>query len=425
MILDRNNTHNFTFLEAEAKTCDKILEKMETILTKFYTDLSKINSEIQHLQSRSTKLGSNLKNREMVQTQLRMHLNDFYVSPQLIHAVCSSKDNAEFCQAINELNMKFDFVSKNDKNYKAVEETKGIIDNLITKACSRIRDLLLDKILSLKRPNVNLSMTQQFLCKQIDFYNFLSKHKPAAAQEVYSIYTQISKSFYSKLFSKYIMQIGKVYKPTATRKDKIGFQEKILNLRMLNKPKQHKSNVYSLGDRLKLLEHSFPVIVCHSAIEREQFYKMEELFDSLCRLLVDNCCSELVFLQEFFSTDEMLQPIFAYTLNSWERWTCAASDDSYDAIGLLICVKIAEKYEKILQNRQVDQLNATFKQVQTKLWMRFNFLFDRHIQSVKKYDIKRIRVDTTPQNIIRLFSEFSLSILTLNEKEPNQSLKEK
>lgn len=62
-----------------------------------------------------------------------------------------------------------------------------------------------------------------------------------------------------------------------------------------------KPNIFALGERKDTLVNiDSPIIICHVAEERQQKYPFENLFKSLCRLVIDNAASEAVFVREFF-----------------------------------------------------------------------------------------------------------------------------
>jgi len=104
-------------------------------------------------------------------------------------------------------------------------------------------------------------------------------------------------------------------------------------------------------------------------------------------MIMDNASSEYLFLWEFFSGkadqtqvlfNEVFQPTLDYALDVVKQ----TMQDSFDAVSVLLCIRLTTENQKIMQHRRVPCLDGFLNQVQLILWPRFQQLIDRHIQSV-------------------------------------------
>ena len=75
---------NIAQLHNQISSCDGILEKMETMLLSFQTDLGSISSEILSLQQQSVEMNLRLKNRQRVRGELSQFVDDLVVTELLI-----------------------------------------------------------------------------------------------------------------------------------------------------------------------------------------------------------------------------------------------------------------------------------------------------------------------------------------------------
>jgi hypothetical protein len=213
-----------------------------------------------------------------------------------------------------------------------------------------------------------------------------------------------------------------------------------------------KANIYSLGDRINTLrnqdagvilvhvaESSGQVIIRRVLNLQKQFgnmlkvvllfkiaqkYPYEALFRSFNLTFIDNASSEYLFLIEFFSkndrpgTDaardvftEIFEPTIRMGLNATKQYV----DSTYDAVGVLLCVRLNTQFALELQRRRVPALESYTNQTNMLLWPRFQAIMDLHIDSVLRVGKLSAR-DVHPHYVTRRYAEFAASILTLNEE---------
>ncbi|CAG8703338.1 6585_t:CDS:2, partial [Acaulospora morrowiae] len=137
-----------------------------------------------------------------------------------------------------------------------------------------------------------------------------------------------------------------------------------------------------------------------------------------------NASSEYLFIIEFFAKDDkpnadwakdIFAEIFETTINMGLSSTKQYVETTYDAVGVLLCIRLNTQFALELQRRRVPALESYTNQTNMLLWPRFQAIMDMHIESVKKAGDKLIVKDIHPHYVSRRFGEFAASILTLNE----------
>jgi hypothetical protein len=87
-------------------------------------------------------------------------------------------------------------------------------------------------------------------------------------------------------------------------------------------------------------------------------------------------------------------------------------DTSYDAVGLLLCIRINNLNLLTMQKRLIPCFDSHLNALNLYLWPRFQAIIDLHIESLRK--ARLIVTDTHPHYITRRYAEFAVSILSLN-----------
>jgi hypothetical protein len=92
-------------------------------------------------------------------------------------------------------------------------------------------------------------------------------------------------------------------------------------------------------------------------------------------------------------------------------------DSTFDAIGLLICIRLNQQHIRIMQKRRLPHLDGYLNLVNMQLWPKFQYIIGLHIESLKKADTKKLITSKEPgvHFVVRRYAEFSSSILVLNQ----------
>ncbi|TPX37558.1 hypothetical protein SmJEL517_g00456 [Synchytrium microbalum] len=429
-------------LHSQIQSCDNILEHMESLLSDFQATLGKISEEIETLQEQSHTMNIKLKNRTNLETLLNAVLDGVVISPDLIKKICEGEVNDFFLTHLNDLNKKMSYVkAQQNKHVRAFKDVGPELERLRLKATEKIREFLLRKIESLRAPNTNIAMIQQsVLLKYKDLYWFLLERYADAAGEIRVNYVNTVGGYYLMCFDKYLKSMQRLQTVIADKFDLIGYEESVKKGLFSGKlALKDKTNVFTLGDRLQVLTNppDTGIILPHIAEDRNLRFPFEAIFKSINRLLMDNASSEYIFDIEFFAPSRVvhkpgvanapgselmyLQAVFMETFDSTLKLLAASNkqyvDASFDAVGILLCIRLNMQNIMIQQKRCVPCLENYMNATNMVLWPRFQAIMDMHIESVKKAIPGKLlpTKDVHPHYLTRRYAEFSASILTLNQ----------
>ena len=357
---------NICKLHKEIKTCDDILMRMENMLDGFQRDLGSISSEIQNLQSQSISMNVKLKNRQSVRGELSQFVDEMAVPEQMIqHIMDTPVSERNFLEQLHELSVKINFVK--EQNFKEAFSAKDVIiilENLKLKAIAKIREYLLDKINSFKKPLSNYQIPQTAMLKVNFFYQFLVTHERHIAKEIRDHYVDTVSKVYFSYFKTYMRRVMRLqFEDSADKYDLMGSDENARRGFFSTKPavNKNKSAVFTLGNRGDILTDFLeaPALVPHAAQKVDERYTYEQLFRTIMFALMDNCCREYLFLVDFFlvsgsAAQDMFSSVMGKTLEVVKKDTTQYVNESFDAVGNFLCLHIIYRYQVIMHKRQVS-----------------------------------------------------------------------
>jgi hypothetical protein len=187
-----------------------------------------------------------------------------------------------------------------------------------------------------------------------------------------------------------------------------------------------KANLFSLGDRLQLLNNAESGIIMLSE-EKNVKYQYEAIFKAITRLVLDNASSEYIFNFEFFGKSNQadlietsanaFSGVFEATFKLIEQNIKQHTALTFDAVGILICIRLNNQNLRIMQKRRIPGLDTFINSINIMLWPRFQTIIDLHIKSLKECSIYKLfpNKETHPHYVVRRYAEFSASILALNQ----------
>ncbi|KAF0749320.1 hypothetical protein AaE_007073, partial [Aphanomyces astaci] len=193
------------------------------------------------------------------------------------------------------------------------------------------------------------------------------------------------------VFKAYHTALFKFVDESAGRTDVVAVEEASLKASMFSS-RVKPTNAFALGDRDKVVENAVaPPILVHMAQAEGGRWPYEALFRSTQVHLVNAATSEYLFLLDFFKAAEGSNPvrvrelflrIFAKTLSlgleQLENYLCTC----YDAIGLLLMVRLTLQHQQVLQQRRVPVLDTYLNRVLLLLWPRIYAVLELNVQSV-------------------------------------------
>ncbi|PNF30557.1 putative vacuolar protein sorting-associated protein 52 [Cryptotermes secundus] len=426
-------SQNIASLHNQIAACDSILERMESMLLSFQSDLGSISSEILYLQRKSVSMNQQLHNRQAVRGQLSQFIDDMAVSETLTFCILdASVTDKEFLTQLEILNYKINFVKEQRfKETKACHDVKDILEKLKVKAVTKIRTFLLDHVYKFRKPMTNYQVFQNTLLKHKFLFEFVMSNEQSVAQEVCSEYVDTMSKIYYSYFKSYSSRLAKLrYEEAATKDDLMGIEDMGASRGsglFYKTPLKHKSTVFTIGSRGDVLSAQLeaPVIVPHAAHKTENRYPFEALFRSEQYTLVDNACREYLFLAEFFKVQgkqalALFNQIFGKTMNLLVKNLETFTQDCYDAIALFLCVHLIMRYQLMCHKRAVPALDQYWKTLQAVIWPRFEYIFSLNIQSVKDCDPKKFSKEMGPHYITRRYAEFSAALVGISESFPSE-----
>ncbi|CAG8554883.1 10316_t:CDS:10 [Cetraspora pellucida] len=414
-----NQAKNFIELHNQIQSCDQTLATMENMLSVFQMDLGNISTEIQTLQDKSISMNIKLKNRTAVEKKLSAVLEGTVIPPSMIKVITEDDVDEAWLAYLMELNKKMTYVKDGQTN-----NVKAIRD-----ATEKIRDFLLNKIRSLRIPNTNVQILQQsVLLKYKALYQFVIERYSEVAFEIMHNYINTMRWYFFNHFERYNRTLQKLQSQIGDKFSLIGYDENTRKGGLFGSGKialQDKTSMFALGDRIDTLRNQDAgVILVHVAENKNQKYPYEALFRSFNLTFIDNASSEYLFIVEFFAKDDkpnvdwardIFAEIFDTTIKMGLNSTKQYVETTYDAIGILLCIRLNTQFALELQRRRVPALEGYTNQTNMLLWPRFQAIMDMQIESLRKATNKLIVKDVHPHHIARRYGELSASILILNE----------
>ncbi|XP_076157730.1 vacuolar protein sorting-associated protein 52 homolog [Alosa pseudoharengus] len=425
-------SQNIASLHNQITACDSILERMEEMLSSFQSDLSSISSEIQTLQQQSVSMNMRLKNRQAVRSQLSQLVDELVVPGAMISVILDSPvTEQEFMEQLHELNNKINFAKElSFRETLACSDIQDIVDRLKIKAVTKIREFILQKIYSFRKPMTNYQIPQNNLLKYRFFYQFLLANERSVAKEIRDEYVDTMSKIYYSYFKSYSSRLLKVqYEDVADKDDLMGVED-TAKKGFFSKPSlKSRNTIFTLGQRGAVLspaELEGPILIPHTAQRGDVRYPYETLFRSQHFALLDNGCREYLFLSDFFmvagnSALDLFNCIMGKTLGMFLKNISTYASDCYDSIAVFLCIHIILRFKTITAKRNIPAMDKYWEAVLELLWPRFELILEMNIQSIRNTDPQKLGVlDTRPHYITRRYAEFSSAIVSINQTFPNE-----
>lgn len=116
-----------------------------------------------------------------------------------------------FLECLHELNHKIEFLyEKPPHEIKCFNDIHEILYKLKTKAITRIKEFILQKIYQFRKPMQNYQITQDILIKNRFFYEFLTLHDRTVARECRDEYINTMSKVYFSYFKEYSSKLSKL-----------------------------------------------------------------------------------------------------------------------------------------------------------------------------------------------------------------------
>ena len=381
----------FEDLHKSILACDEVLKSVESYLTSFQAELASVSAEIETLQNRSTTLNNKLDNRKAVEKVLGPEVEAFSIPPGVVRKITEGAVDDQWIRSLQELEKRskaIDAKLKEGKDIKAAQDVKPFINDVSLKAVERIRDYVVAQIKALRSPSINAQVIQQnsFL-KYKDVFAFLTRQQPQLAEEISQAYIYTMRWYYQHNFTRYKAALDKLNVHIIDQTEVIAADGGVK--RGVKGTAPH--DAFSLGRRKDILRGNNDIALPSFAAEDDKgTHYLEVPFRALNLALIDNACAEYSFLTEFFykqsyhANNRKFNEIFQPTFELGQALTKQLIDSSFDALGVLTCVRLSQHFAFELQRRKVPVAEGYINGTNMLLWPRFQQIIDAHCESIRK-----------------------------------------
>ncbi|KAF4444020.1 SAC2 [Fusarium acutatum] len=383
-------------LHRSIEACDDVLNSVEINLANFRNDLAMVSADIESLQTRSTALNRRLENRKQVEKALGPLVEELSLPPEVISKISEGHIDETWAKMLAELDRRSTLFKKKSETQtsNAAKDLEPILDKLTLKAIERIRDFIVAQIKALRSPHINAQIIQQqsFL-RYKDLYTFLHKHHPTLANEIALAYMNTMRWYYLNQFSRYEKALGKIRLHILDKNDALGHEDATRKATVLssNRAPGPPHDAFNLGRRIDLLKtNNQTALSSYLAEEDQTTHYLEVPFRNFNLALIDNATAEYTFMATFFSPalsysqiSKNFNYVFEATFELGRALSKTLIGETYDALGLLLCIRLNQHFAFELQRRKVPAVDGYINATTMLLWPRLQVIMDRHCDSVR------------------------------------------
>jgi hypothetical protein len=181
-------------------------------------------------------------------------------------------------------------------------------------------------------------------------------------------------------------------------------------------------DAFSIGRRLDVMKNpSGAALSSWVAEEDKTSHYLEVVFRSFNMALVDNASFEYTFLSSFFSPahsfhaiTRTFDTIFQPTFKLGQDLTKSLVENSTDALGILLCVRLNQHFAFEFQRRKVPPGEGYINGNNMLLWPRFQMVMDMNCESLRKLSLSA--TSPAPHPLTQRFASFLHGVLALSSE---------
>jgi vacuolar protein sorting-associated protein 52 len=264
----------------------------------------------------------------------------------------------------------------------------------LLQAIERIRDFLVAQIKALRSPHINAQIIQQqnFL-RFKDLFVFLHKHHSTLAEEISQAYMNTMRWYYLNQFTRYEKALEKIKLHVLDKNDVLGQEDTSRKTNVLTGSRiaGPPHDAFNLGRRIDLVKsRNAAALSSYLAEEDQATHYLEVPFRNFNLAIIDNATAEYTFLASFFSPAlsfskiaKNFNYIFEPTFELGQALTKSLVSDTFDALGVFICIRVNNQLAFELQRRRVPAVESYVNGTNMLLWPRLQVIMDKHCESVK------------------------------------------
>jgi len=368
-----------------------------------------------------------------VEGGIKDFLEKVVIPPAMVSSICGGEVNDAYLEYVVMLNSRLHYATGSESFTKgtlglaptdtvAAHELLPDLERLRLRAVAKAREYMLLKIGELRKPKTNVQMIQKTgLLKYHHLMTFLMESSPEVAMEIRTVYMDSMSRTLQTLFKHYYAALTKLDLEIANKHDliaveegasKVGFMGSKVNL-------SKRGDAFTLGDRADILGKvdEEPVLV-HVAHAEDAAFAYEAIFRSVMKHLMDAATNEYLFGIDFFGdrSFDTFNQIFSRTisliLENLENYLFGC----FDALGLLLMIKLVHAMRLSMQRRRVPVLDSVFDRVNMLLWPRLKVCLDANLRSVEQASPRKLGgvQGPNPHYVTRRYAEFTASVLLLH-----------
>ena len=199
--------------------------------------------------------------------------------------------------------------------------------------------------------------------------------------------------YYLNQFTRYEKALGKIKLHILDKNDALGHEDATRKATVLSGSRVAgpPHDAFSLGRRIDILKtKNQSAISSYLAEEDHTTHYLEVPFRNFNLAMVDNATAEYTFLATFFSPalsfaqiSKNFNFIFEPTFELGRILSKTLVSETYDALGLLLCIRLNQHLAFELQRRKVPAVDNYINATNMILWPRLQVIMDRHCESVR------------------------------------------
>lgn len=432
----------FENLHKVIEVSDVKLKEIQEFLSNRQGDLDMLSKDMESLEVRSRQISAKLKAKQTVENKLAPIVEALIIPPMIVRQIADGEISLQWKSALKYIvQRQNELIALKNRGgeVKAIKGAEGQLKLVVDKAIERIRDFIVTRIKSLRVAGINAQAIQKDLLNYRELYSFLAKANPSLAKDLLQAYINTMIWYYNGFFLRYFKSLEKLNLHKVDKTVLLGSDDSSrrgLLFYSRSGPTMKAADTLTLGNRANIISSDDPSVMLAQIAETNTMrHWMEVGFRSFNLALIDNITVEYQFLTEFFKLkngDEVTRVfnnIFEKTFQVGQEFTKFLLEDSYDAFGILICIRLVRKLEFELQHRRIPVGENYLNLQLINLWPRFQIVMDGHCDSLRRAT-SRASIHNhgdgsgsalVPHHITQTFSSFISGILTLCEGEDNSS----
>jgi hypothetical protein len=213
------------------------------------------------------------------------------------------------------------------------------------------------------------------------------------AGEICQAYLNTMRWYYLNQFTRYQRALEKLKLHSLDKNDVLGHEDTSRRTTVLSGSKITSAphDAFNLGRRIDVLKTTNQLAIsAHLAEEDQSTHYLEVPFRNFNLALIDNATAEYSFLAAFFSPSltfaaisRHFNYIFDPTFSLGHSLTKQLVAETYDGLGVLLCVRLNQHLAFELQRRRVPAADGYINGTSMALWPRLQSIMDAHCESVR------------------------------------------